>query len=134
MNIFFFFLEGVLDLKTLSNRQWALIMKNAKYSLMSRCQNNSKCFSMEQKMRKGTIYTCEDVYKKKYRGVYFQKVCDNYHGTGYFDPFSEKFFTFKSKKSVTFNFYGNIYPSCNLLLNFGKYGGSVFDLKTTSNR
>ena len=43
---------------------------------------------------KGTIYTCEDVCKKKYRGVYFQKFCDNYHGTGDFDPFSEKFLTF----------------------------------------
>ena len=48
----------------------------------------------------GTIYTCEDVYKKKYRGFYFQKFCDNYHGTGDFDQFSEKFLTFKSKKSV----------------------------------
>ena len=43
---------------------------------------------------KGTIYTCEDVYKKKYKGVYFQKFCDNYHGTDDFDPFSEKFLTF----------------------------------------
>ena len=47
-----------------------------------------------------TIYTCEDVYKKKYRGVYFQNFCDNYHGTGDFEPFSEKFLTFISKKSV----------------------------------
>ena len=57
----FLFLEGVLDLKTLSNRYWAMgtIMKNAKYSLMSRCQNNSKYFSMEQKNEvhwKGTTF------------------------------------------------------------------------------
>ena len=71
---------------------------------------------------KGTIYTCEDVCKKKYRGVYFQKFCDNYHGTGDFDPFSEKFLTFKSKKSViittiSMEIYTPVAICCLILVN-----------------
>ena len=110
--------------KYVDDGQWALIMKNAKYSLMSRCQNNSKCFSMEQKNGvhwKGTTFVkmftrkniivivnaflwnkkwgpfernCIHLRRKKYRGAYFRKFCDNYHGTGDFEPFSEKFLTF----------------------------------------
>ena len=58
-----------------------------------------------------TIYTCEDVYEKKYRGVYLQKFCDNFHGTGDFDPFSEKFFLLSENICDNHNnFYGNIYP------------------------